>query len=121
MFVALVVILGIVVNKPLALKKVLTSIIGFFLLLVGLDHLNQFLKLGSLYLLWVQVVCFSYIQMGNYILDRVLSQKCLVQKNVVVELLVAAFFKVVDYSYFGGIVLDCQFSGHTRHKRATQT
>ena len=119
LFIALVVIFSIIVNKPLSLKKVLTSIISFFGLLVSLDHLNKFLQLGSLHLLWVQVVCFSYIQMGNYILDRVLIQECFVQQDVVVELFVAAFFEVVDDRYFGRIILDCQFSRHTWHKRAT--
>lgn len=62
---------------------------------VLLDHLNQTNELAALDLLRVEVVCFSYVEVRDYIVGRLSHQQIAIQLDVMVELLVISLNEVI--------------------------
>ena len=97
-----------------------------YLLLAGalvhvlLHHADEAQKLAALHLLWVEVVSFRYVEMGNDIVGSLGGEHIGVKEDVVIELLVVPLLKVVDNGHLGRIVLDHELGGHGWHQRATQ-
>ena len=60
-----------------------------------LDHLNQTNELAALDLLRVEVVCFSYVEVRDYIVGRLSHQQIAIQLDVMVELLVISLNEVI--------------------------
>ena len=94
------------VDLPLVVLHVL------LVLDVLLDHADEPQELAALDLLWVEVVGFRYVQVGDDIVRGSRQEHVALQHYVVVELLVVALLKVVHYGQLRWVVLDHQLGGH---------
>ena len=125
----------VIVIRALVFKEILAVLVSIVIVLnvdlvlfmtmrqlgtVFLQNGNHSAQLRSFYLLGVEIVSFSDIQVRNYIFHRLASQHAPVHQDFVEVLSIAPLFKVVHDCQLGWVVFEHQLSWHRGHQRPTQ-
>jgi hypothetical protein len=107
--------LALVVGCHLRLVRVvldvdlLVFLISDHVLLKSVDQSDQ---LRPFDLLWVEVVCFGYIQVRHEVFGGFLQEKAFLNRDLMEVLLVGMLLKVVNNRQGGWVVLQEQFCWH---------